>query len=277
VTFGDTFRLTLLTGDPQLAAQADRVGVDRIGVDFERLGKAQRQAGEDTRLSEHNWDDLAAVAPALKRAALFVRVNPINPDSTSEVDRALEHGAQVLMLPFFHAAQEVDAFTRLVRGRAKVVILLETAAAAVRVREIVAVPGIDEVMFGLNDLRLQFGVRNHFEVLASPLLDGLAREVRQAGLPLSVGGIARTDDAALPVSPDLVYAQFPRLDATGAWLSRSFFNGTPPGWDFGEAVVAMRRRLTEWAAAPPIDLKRARDDLAREARAAAAKRPVNRP
>jgi hypothetical protein len=242
VTFGDTFRLTLLTGDPQLAAQADRVGVDRIGVDFERLGKAQRQAGEDTRLSEHNWDDLAAVAPALKRAALFVRVNPINPDSTSEVDRALE-----------------------------------TAAAAVRVREIVAVPGIDEVMFGLNDLRLQFGVRNHFEVLASPLLDGLAREVRQAGLPLSVGGIARTDDAALPVSPDLVYAQFPRLDATGAWLSRSFFNGTPPGWDFGEAVVAMRRRLTEWAAAPPIDLKRARDDLARDARAAAAKRPVNRP
>jgi hypothetical protein len=257
VTFGDTFRLTLLTGDPQLAAQADRVGVDRIGVDFERLGKAQRQAGEDTRLSEHNWDDLAAVAPALKRAALFVRVNPINPDSTSEVDRALEHGAQVLMLPFFHAAQEVDAFTRLVRGRAKVVILLETAAAAVRVREIVAVPGIDEVMFGLNDLRLQLGVGNHFEVLASPLLDGLAHEV--------------------PVSPDLVYAQFPRLDATGAWLSRSFFNGTPPGWDFGEAVVAMRRRLTEWAAAPPIDLKRARDDLAREARAAAAKRPVNRP
>ena len=101
----------------------------------------------------------------------------------------------------------------------------------------------DEVMFGLNDLRLQLGVANLFEVLASPLLDVLAAEVRRAGLPLAVGGVARGDDSSLPVSPDLVYAQFPRLGAIGAWLGRSFFLDVPPGWKLAPAIATMRRRL----------------------------------
>src|SRR5687768_18349093 len=70
--------LTLWTGDPRLAARADAAGVDRIGVDLERLGKAERQRGLGTWISAHAEADLAALAPALTRAALFARVNPIN-------------------------------------------------------------------------------------------------------------------------------------------------------------------------------------------------------
>src|SRR5262245_4950495 len=177
------------------------------------------------------------------------------------------------MLPFFRTAEEVDVFARWIGGRAKAVVLVETAAAAVRIRDIAAVPGIDEVMFGLNDLRLQLGVSNHFEVLASPLLDGLAREVLAAKLALSVGGVARHDDVSLPISPDLVYAQFPRLGATGAWLARSFFRDAPPGWDFAAAIAVLRRRLGEWAAASPQAREEARNALAREARRMAAGGP----
>lgn len=265
--FGDHFCLTLLTSDPDLAGVADRAGVNRIGVDFERLGKAQRQAGQDTRLSEHGWENLAAISRSIVHAALFVRLDPMNPDSADQIERALYCGAQVLMLPFFQTPEEVDGFSRLVAGRAKVIILLETAAAAVRIRDIVSVPGIDEVMFGLNDLRLQLRVRSHFEVLASPILDGLAAAVREADLPLSIGGVARVDDSSLPVPPDLVYAQFPRLGATGAWLGRSFVRGGSSEQDFEDAVAALRRRLTEWSAASPAELERARDKLAEQARA----------
>jgi len=217
-------------------------------------------------LSEHDWDDLATIAHSLRRADLFVRLNPVNQDTTSEIEKALRCGARVLMLPFFHTAAEVDTFVRLVDRRAHIVILLETASAAVRIREILAVPGIDEVMFGLNDLRLQLGVANLFEVLASPLLDVLAAEVRRAGLPLAVGGVARGDDSSLPVSPDLVYAQFPRLGATGAWLGRSFFRDVPPGWKLAPAIATMRRRLDEWAHTSPQALERARGELADQAR-----------
>jgi citrate lyase beta subunit len=264
-SFGDEFRLILITNDPVLAAEADAAGVDRVGVDLERLGKAERQAQEDTRLSEHRLDDLAALARALTKADLFVRLNPLGPGTPREIETALQCGAEVLMLPFFRAASEVERFVRLTDGRAHTVILIETAPAVLRVREVLAVSGIGEVMLGLNDLRLQFGVRSHFEVLASPLADMLAGEVRRAGLPLAVGGVARADDVGLPVAPDLVYAQFPRLGATGAWLARSFLRDLPAGWQFAPAVKAVRRRLGHWAGASAAELERARADLARQA------------
>ena len=73
--FGDTFTLTLLTDDPLLARQADRAGVQRIGVDLETLGKAARQRGHDTRISSHDWDDLGVIAGSIRRASLaFSRV-----------------------------------------------------------------------------------------------------------------------------------------------------------------------------------------------------------
>jgi len=265
-SFGDGFRLTLITSEPALAMKGEAVGVDRIGVDLEMLGKAERQAGQKTRLSGHGIGDLEEIAAALRRAELFVRVNPVNPDTPAEVEAVLGHGAKVLMLPYFRTAAEVETFVRLVDGRASVMILVETAAALVRIREILAVPGVQEVMVGLNDLRLELGVRNHFEVLVSPLMDAMAREVNAAKLPFSIGGVGRVDDVSLPVSPDLVLAQYPRLGATGAWISRSFFEGVGANWDFGDAVAAVRQRLTEWAKASPEALEQARDELAEHAR-----------
>jgi citrate lyase beta subunit len=261
--FGERFCLTLLTRDPALAAAADSAGVDRVGLDFERLDKAARQAGHDTRLSDHSLDDLAAIARCLTRADLFLRIDPLNPQTERDIEEALARGVKVLMLPFFRTAAEVDTFARLVDRRARAVILLETAPAALRVREIVRVPGIDEVMFGLNDLRLAFGVASHFEVLASPLIDALAAEVHAAGLALSLGGVARVDDTALPIAPDLVFAQYPRLGARGAWLSRAFVGASSE--DLAASVAALRRRLTHWALASPQAREEARAALAKAA------------
>ena len=264
--FGDDFRLTLLTDDPAVAAIADSGGVDRIGIDLECLGKAERQSGFDTRLSNHRVEDLPAIAGSLARAELFVRINPINAETADEVEAVLGAGAQVVMLPYFRTAEEVETFVRLIDGRASTMILLETASAVVRIREILEVPGVSEVMVGLNDLRLELGVQNHFEVLASPLLEAIANEVKKANLPFSVGGVARPDDCELPVAPDLVLAQFPRLGATGAWISRSFLQNLPDLRDFAQGVKAIRQRLTEWGSASPAALEHARKELAERAR-----------
>ncbi|MCK6451504.1 MAG: aldolase/citrate lyase family protein [Alphaproteobacteria bacterium] len=271
-SYGARFRLTLITANPALAEAADRAGVDRIGLDLERLGKAERQAGTAGRLSAHDWADFAAVAPRLGRAALFARLDPLNAATPADVERALAAGVRVLMLPFFHTAHEVGRFVRLVDGRAEVVALLETAAAALRIRDVVAVPGVGEVMIGLNDLRLQFGVGSHFEVLASPLVDALAAEVRRAGVRLSLGGLAHPDNATLPIPPDLVYAQLPRLGATGAWIARSLVDSLQPQ-RVGDAIQAMRRRLDHWASAPAEALERAHADLAERARRLGQEKP----
>jgi hypothetical protein len=263
--FGDRFCLTLITDDAELAGAADRSGVDRIGVDFEVLGKAERQKGRGTRLSGHNLDDLARISKVVARAGLFVRLNPINANTATEIDTAIGFDAKILMLPFFHTAEEICAFVAAVRGRAQTAILLETASAVVRIRAILAIAGVDEVMIGLNDLRLQFGAANHFEVLGSPLVDFLSAEVRRSGRPVAIGGIGRVDDHRLPVPSDLVYAQYPRLSATGAWIARSFFHDLPPAWDFADAVRASRQRLTDWSTASVAALEGARDELVRHA------------
>jgi hypothetical protein len=263
--FGDDFCLTLITNDAALAATADRAGVNRIGIDLEYLGKAARQPDPDARLSRHDWDDLSRISRCLHAADLFVRINPIHAGTGAEVETALELGAKVLMLPNFRSAGEAATFVRAVRGRARVSILVETAPAVVRIREILEVPGIDGVTIGLNDLHLQFGVANHFEVLASPLVDMLAAEVLRKGLPLAIGGVGRVGDTSMPVPTDLVHAQYPRLRATGAWLSRSFANTILSPDDFRPAVLDLRHRLNEWATAPEEELECARTELSRRA------------
>jgi hypothetical protein len=254
--FGDEFLLTLITENEALAAEADAAGVDRVGVDLESMGKLERQAGQGMRLSGHTWEDLR------RKARVFARLNPVHDGTRAEVDRAIELGAHVLMLPNFRTAGELEVFVEAVRGRARVIALVETAPAVNRIREILAVGGVDEVMVGLNDLHLELGARNHFQVLASPLMEQLAAEVRRTGIRLGIGGVGRVDDASLPVPVDVVYAQYPRLGATAAWLSRSFVRGLETN-ALRAAVAALRERLSQCAAAPVAELERMRRELVR--------------
>ena len=261
--FGATFRLILLTNDPALAAAADPC-VQRIGIDFEHLGKAERQAGYDTRVSRHDWSDLAAIACVLDRAAPFARLNSLHEGTEAEIETALSCGARVLMLPFFRASGEIERFVGLVRGRAEVMCLVETAPSFVRMREILAVRGVDELMIGLNDLRLQLGVANHFEVLASPIMDGVCEAMRRDGRPFSLGGVARAGDVGMPIPSELVYAQYPRLGATGGLLTRAFVKGLALA-DLAPAVIALRQRLSAWALMDAGALETARAELERRA------------
>jgi len=259
--FGSRFRLTMITDDVDLATEGDRAGIDRIGVDLEHLGKAARQAGHDTRLSRHSLADLARIAGRLRQARAFVRINPPHPGTADEVEAVLDAGARIVMLPYFTSVFQAEAFVRRVDSRAQTVLLVETAEALKAVPQLVTIGGVTEIMAGLNDLRLSLGVPGHFDVLASVAMDVLAGQVRAAGLRFSAGGVARPAQRTLPVDPDLVLAQYPRLGATGAWLSRSFFRDWPDGLPMAEGIGQVRRRLTEWSLAGAAVLESARARL----------------
>lgn len=256
------FVLTAITSDPETVSALDAAGVDRIGIDIERLGKLRRQRHvPQARISGHQLDDLAVVAAHLTRADVFARLNPLHEGSRTEVERALALGARVLMLPYFTGPREVAGFVEMIGARASPVLLLETAAAVARLPEIVKVQGVAEIAVGLNDLHLSLGLSNPFDVVVSDLMDTVAARVRDAGLRFGFGGLARFDDRTLPVPPDLVYAQYPRLGATSAWLARSFFAGLEPG-GIGPPVQALRRRMSYWAAQSAATLANRREQLA---------------
>ena len=263
----EDFVLTLWTDDPGLAARADVAGVDRIGIDVEQLGKAQRQAGRGTWISPHRVEALPALAAATSRCRLFARTNPLHSGTRAEVDALIEAGAEVLMLPMFSGADEVEHFSSVVDGRAEVVLLLELASAAEAIDDILEVEGVDEVHVGINDFSLDLGLPNRFLALTHPLTDHVAQRVRAAGMRFGIGGIGRVGDPSLPIASDLIYAQYARLGATAALIARAFIPPESSHVDLRPELGRARAELASWFAAPPERLLEARDELVRMATA----------
>lgn len=212
--------LIQITNDPAFAQRCDGLEGIRLFVDLERMGKAERQAGRDTFISDHTVADVGAVRKVLRHSRLMVRVNPLNPGSRDEVDAVLAEGADLLMLPMFSRAREVREFADLVAGRVPVVLLLETAAALDSLPEWVGTPGLQEVFMGLNDLHLSLGQRFMFEPLAQGLVEQASIAVRRQGLRFGFGGIARLDEGMLPGRD--VLAEHLRLGSGSVILSRTF-------------------------------------------------------
>lgn len=113
--------LMYITNRPEIAKIAEKAGVDWIFVDMEFIGKDDRQGGLDTVQNHHTIEDIQRVKGALDSAKVIVRVNPIHKghsgymDSDEEITRAIEAGADIVMLPFFHSVQEVKDFVRFVK------------------------------------------------------------------------------------------------------------------------------------------------------------------
>jgi hypothetical protein len=224
---GDNFApmldLLQITNDVAFARRCDALEGMRLFVDLERLGKAERQAGRDTFISQHTIPDIARIREAARRSRLMVRVNPLNPGSADEIEAVLSEGPDLLMLPMFSRASQVREFSQLVAGRVPFTTLLETASALDSLDEWVDTPGLEEVYVGLNDLHLSLGHRFMFESLAQGLLDDVAAKVRGAGLRFGFGGIARLDEGLLPGRD--VLAEHLRLGSRAVILSRTFHRG----------------------------------------------------
>ena len=230
--------LIQITNDPAFARRCDAIGGFRLFVDLERLGKAQRQAGRNTFISAHEVGDVGRVKAVLRQSRLMVRVNPPHAGSSAEVEAALAAGADMLMLPMFSTAAQVQQFSRLVAGRAPIVPLLETASALACLHEWIATSGLHEVYVGLNDLHLSLGLRFMFEPLALGLVEQVARAAQTQGLGFGFGGIARLDEGLLPGRD--VLAEHLRLGSGSVILSRTFYRDD--GRDRLESEVAKLRQ-----------------------------------
>jgi hypothetical protein len=234
-------RLIMITDRATIARHAIDSGVDRIMIDMESHGKLARQGHLSTVISGHTFADLDAVRKAVPDAEVMVRLNPWHCNSASEVDRAVNHGADLLMLPMVRHAREVEMFSKTVNGRLPICPLIETVGASIEAARIARVPSVTEMHIGLNDLHLDLRRTFMFEPLAEGIVDSIASSIRDLGIPYGFGGVARVGSGAVPV--DLVLAEHARLGSTAAILSRSFHhNATTPDElpDLAEQIRILR-------------------------------------
>lgn len=190
-------KLMYITNDPTVAKIAADAGVDRIFIDMEVLGKAERQGGMDTVQSYHVPEDIAKVRAAIgDQAEIMARVNPLNPNSQTEIDDAIANGADVIMLPMWRTADDLP--------------------------EALAILGIDQMHIGLNDLHLCYHQRFMFQLLTDGTVDRLCAELREASIPYGFGGVGRPGSGTLPA--EYIIGEHYRLGSQYVILSRSFCN-----------------------------------------------------
>ena len=217
-----SLKLMYITNNPSVAVIAQNAGVDRIFLDMEYLGKAERQCGMDTVLCSHTIEDIKNIRSVIDRSELLVRCNPIYNDSEKEIEDVVAAGADVIMLPYFKTVEEAERFIKAVNGRATVCLLIETPEAVEQIDDILALDGIDEIHIGINDLSIGYGKKFLFEVLADGTVDYLCEKFRDRGVTYGFGGIASLGRGLLP--SEYVIMEHYRLGSKMAILSRSFCN-----------------------------------------------------
>ena len=223
-----SLKLMYITNNPEVALIAEHAGVDRIFVDLEYIGKADRQGGMDTVQSDHTLQDVKRISQVLSKADLLVRVNPIHEateeycSSKEEIETAITNGADIIMLPFFKTVEEVEFFINQVAGRCRTMLLLETPEAVECLDGILALKGIDEIHIGINDLSLGYKRKFMFELLADGMVEALLARIAEKNIPYGFGGVASLHKGLLP--GNMVIKEHYRLGSGTVILSRSFCN-----------------------------------------------------
>ncbi len=191
-------------------------GAAGVVVDWERRGKARRQAGEGTQINGDTLDDLVAMRAATP-GRLLCRINGHGPWTGGEVADAVAAGADEILLPMVRTTDEVDATLDLVAGRCGLGILIETQDAVDRAAALAARP-LSRVYVGLNDLRID----RRSDSLFAPLVDGTVDGVRAVvHRPFGVAGLTLPGGGA-PVPGTLLAAELVRLGADFTFLRRAF-------------------------------------------------------
>jgi hypothetical protein len=257
------FELCLITADQKFAGLAWRAGVERIFVDLEVIGKADRQRGQGLFLSDATLDDLSRVRAAFRRAGVLVRVNPLHDGTAAELNAVLARGADIIMLPMARRLEEVATFIGLLQGRARSSVLLETKESLEAIEQIVRLHGLDEVHVGLNDLRLSLGASNLFSAIIDGHIARVAAACTEAQIRFGFGGVTRPEDQ-LPIPPDCIIAEMVRHGARMALLGRSFKRGLAGPDDLDgirASIEAIRARARYWSSQPSTALDAMRNRL----------------
>ena len=74
----------------------------------------------------------------------------------------------------------------------------------------------------------------------------IADTMLTAGIPFGFAGIGRVNDSRLPIPGNLIYAQYPRLGATRALVSRVFYSPDFRALNLTEEINAARAALDQW-------------------------------
>lgn len=200
----------------------DDIFIDYIFIDLERVGKIERQGHIDSVKSFHSIEDIGPIKRRLINSKILVRVDPINPNSKTQIDEIIKVGADLIMLPFFRTINEVDTFFSLVNGRAKTILLFEHIDAINLLETIHFKYNLENIYFGLNDLSLSLNMNFMFNVLTQNILSSSVKFCKENKINFGIGGIGRYNSGIIPGK--YIFREFVKMGASSTIVSRGFYS-----------------------------------------------------
>jgi len=250
----DGFELWLFSTNVPLIQAAVESGVAGIVIDWERVGKPERQAGYDTQIGSDTVEDLMRVRAATP-APIMCRINPFGPWTRQELEVAVQAGANEVLLPLVRSVDEVEQVLRWAGGRVGVAVLIETLS-AVGLRHQLAQLPLTRVYLGLHDLAIERGTPNPFRAIT----DGIVELVRSAfSIPFGFGGLT-LPDLGFPIPCRLLISEMTRLRCKFTFLRRSFLRDII-GRDVRHEVTRILAAIQHASTCPDDELEAAHREL----------------
>ena len=232
------FSLTLFSTDCDFITQATAAGIDEILVDWEYIGKSERQMDADTQINQATITDLQRVR-GCTNARVLCRINSFGSTTPDEIEAAVDAGVDEIMLPMVRTPAEVEAVLKQVDQRCGVGILVETVGAIQCLAELGQLP-LARVYVGLNDLAIERGSPSIF----SALFDGTVERIRSFfDVPFGFGGLT-LPQFGNPIPCRLLIAEMARLNCHFSFLRRSFYRDIH-GHDIAAEVPRLRQALAQ--------------------------------
>ena len=237
--------LFLFSSDPAVVGQAVQAGIEGVVVDWERLGKEDRQLNADTQIGTDSVEDLIRVRCSTA-ARVLCRIDSFGAATAREVEQAIAAGADEILLPMVRSCEEVESVLEHVADRCGLGILVETLAAVNQAEALGRLP-LSRAYVGLNDLAIERGSRSIFEAVA----DGTVEHLRRCfEVPFGFGGLT-LPELGTPIPCRLLIGESARLGCDFSFLRRSFLrdmSGRRLAVEIPrllEALGAARRRTPE--------------------------------
>ncbi len=250
----------MITNNPKIGKFIINNGVDKVFIDLEKLGKNLRQGHLNTWKTNHSFEDIQIMRNMIKGKKILVRLNPWNNNSISEINTAIDYGADFLMLPMIIDFEEIYEFCKAVNYRVPIIPLIETKESLGFLNKIINLKGIEEIHIGLNDLSISFGYKFMFEPLSNGILDEAAKLLNESGTIWGFGGIARTGCGKLPA--EYLLGEHVRLNSQRVILSRSFHENSNSldylisNLSFKNEIEKLSQKYSYWLKASKNELKK---------------------
>ena len=148
------FSFYLITNDICVCKKIHSVGIERVIVDLETLGKSERQKNVNSWITDHKMEDINKIKKSVPNLHVMTRINPMNYSSEDEINRVIDNGANSIMLPMFRSLKELEDVFDIVNSRVPVVPLYETTDAIKLLEKSLSLFPIKTIHIGLNDLNI---------------------------------------------------------------------------------------------------------------------------